>query len=894
MRHLKPNGTKAFRLTRHRRPWAVGLIGIKFAILLIEFTCGMILMTHRHIIRTLVWLTCLGLAILLSPQTAVESREALTQVEDYRLGSHRHFTRILIRLSQDTSYRLLTSSEEPKAVLWIRNATLHPKVQSHVFRDTRLAEIQVAEIKNNVKITFRLKSQDMRVVHFVQRQPDQIVIDLKPKSAVIQQASRKKKTPVLKSRESAAKQVARKKKSQVAQAPSKKPTVKSPRPAPRLTQKKSGKLRLADSEEKLKSGRKDYEKTLKLFQNKNYAEALTAFKRFQKKYRESRFLSNAAYMIAESEYNLSKRDPFPNYERALAAYQYAMRTFPDSQFYDHALFKAASIYEEMDYTLEARTLYEKGMRQNKSSRYNQARETGMGLMLLEEDKLNDAYNTFQILLRRSPQNADAKKGLFQIAQRYYEARDYPKALKIYEDVIRRWPDELKEQPEVNFFIGEIYFNRKKYAEARRYYFDLVNLAPESPNAHRGLNRIGDTYLLEKDGLAALTVFNKSFNLLPGSAESQYAQIRLADAGIRFPGLPVKDLIFDVSPYYHPYRTLEEVSENPQSQEILAEATFSRGSAYYREQRYLEAIEQFKRLLPFEPDSKFHQWAKNYLKLSMVQLIDQYAKQNGHLPLLYAYADYLNLGIGELNRAQTQLQIGESYKAIGLNSEALKFFEKVKFADINGAYTDRLFLDLGEIHLNENRFVEAERVAQTFINTYGDSPRLPEAKIILARALQGQKQYDRSIEIYNQLLDSPGVEIPKIHYLMAEAWFAREDLRNAARAYRKTLDTYDRAIRNPPEYVQSAYYKLGMVLYMQDQPAKSLDALMAGRKLFPGHRLKNWADYLIIDNLDRLQKKDQAETELKTLVAESRDDLLQKAAESHLKVLDWEKRLKELL
>ena len=145
-----------------------------------------------------------------------------------------------------------------------------------------------------------------------------------------------------------------------------------------------------------------------------------------------------------------------------------------------------------------------------------------------------------------------------------------------------------------------------------------------------------------------------------------------------------------------------------------------------------------------------------------------------------------------------------------------------------------------------------------------------------------------------MLDSKSVEAPKIHYLMAETWFAREDLRNAARAYRNTLDSYDRTIRNPPDYVQSAYYKLGMVLSMQGQTEKSLDALMAGRKLFPDHRLKDWADYLIANNLDRLQKKDQAETELKTLVAENRDDLLQKAAQSHLKVIDWEKRLKDLL
>jgi TolA-binding protein len=830
-------------------------------------------MTYQHISRSLVRLTVLSLMILLGPQSAVESREAVTQVENYRLGSHPQSTRITIELSQDTPYRVLTNYPDQKVVLWIRNAVLKPKIQSISFKDKHLDQIQVEEIKNNIKFTLRLKSKSTRLVHSVKHQPEQIVIDLKSKGGIT-------------------KQVARKKKQQTAKTVTKRKLKKASSLASRS--KPIANRFQTDSEQKLKSGQDDYKKALKLFQNKNYVDALDAFQQFQQKYRESPFLANVTYMIAETQHNLAKQDPYPNYEETLAAYQYAMRTYPDSQFYDHALFKTASIYEEMNYTLEARTMYEKGAQKDKSSRYSTARETGLGLMLIEEDKLDEAYETFQTLLRKSPQNADAKKGLFRIAQRYYEAHDFPKALKIFEDVIKRWPDELNEQPEVNFTLGEIHFNRKQYAQARKYYFNLVNLAPESPNAHRGLNRIGDTYLLENNGMPALTVFNKSYSINPASAESQYAQIRLADVGIRFPALPVKDLVFEMSPYYHPYRTYEEIAKHPQSRDILAEATFSRGSAYYREQRYLEAIEQFKRLLPFESDSKFHRWARKYLQLSMVQLIDQYAKQNGHLPVLYAYADYLNLGIGELNRVQTQLQIGESYKAIGLNSEALKFFEKVKFADVNGAYTDRLFLDLGEIHLNENRFKEAERVAQTFINTYKNSPRLPEAKIILARAYLGQKQYDQSIEIFNELLDSKSVEAAKTHYLMAETWFAREDLRNAARAYRRTLDSYDRTIRNPPDYVQSAYYKLGMVLSMQGQTEKSLDALMAGRKLFPDHRLKDWADYLIANNLDRLQKKDQAETELKTLVAENRDDLLQKAAQSHLKVIDWEKRLKDLL
>jgi len=839
-------------------------------------------MKQTHTWRKWIWLT--GLALLLGPLTEVDSRETVAQVEGYRLGSHTQSTRVIIQLNQKAPYRVLTQEENGKVVVWIRRATLKPGVDSQSFKDRYLGAVQVQEIQKNVKFTLQLKDKTLSPVHFIRHRPEQIVIDLKPKTATSKQAVAQPKKPQI-----ASKPIASLKKTAKTENVSQPQSKSSKASAPIVD--RPGKT---DRESILKSGTRDYERALKLFQNKNYLEALRALEKFRTQYRESRFRGNAAYMIAESHYNLARQSPYPDYEQALAAYLYALRTYPDSNFYDHALFKAASIYEAMNYTLEAKSLYERGLKEDHSRRYRTAREIGLGNMLLAAGKLEEAYRTFQSILRRFPKNAEAKEGLFKIAAHYYGARDYPKALKIFEDVVKRWPDELNEQPEVNFLIGEIYFNRKQYAKARRFYFNLVNLAPDSPNAHRGLNRIGDTYLLEANGMAALTVFNKSYNLNAGTAESQYAQIRLGDVGMRFPGLPVKDIVAGVSPYYHPYRAFDEVSRHPQTREILAEATFSLGSAYYREQRYLEAVEQFKRLLPFETESKFHQWGKKYVQLSIVRLIDQYARQNGHLPALYAYADYLSLNLGEINRVQTQLQIGESYKAIGLYSEALKFFEKVKFSDVNGAFTGRLFLNLGEVHLNENRFTEAERVALTFINNHSGHPRLPDAQIILARAYRGQKRFEQAIEVYTGMLDSPRTEIPRVHYLMAETWFAKNDLTRAADAYRKTLDLYDRSIRNPPDYVQSAYYKLGMVLYMKGKTAESLDALLAGRKLFPEHRLRGWADYLIVDNLDRLQKKDQAEKELKSLVAENRDDLLVKAGQSHLKVIDWEKRLKELL
>ena len=155
-------------------------------------------MTYQPISRSLVRLTVLSLMILLGPQSAVESREAITQVENYRLGSHPQSTRIIIELSQDTPYRVLTNYPDQKVVLWIRNAALKPKVQSISFKDKHLDQIQVDEIKNNVKFTLRLKTKNTRLVHSVKHQPEQIVIDLKSKDGVTKQVARKKKQQIAK------------------------------------------------------------------------------------------------------------------------------------------------------------------------------------------------------------------------------------------------------------------------------------------------------------------------------------------------------------------------------------------------------------------------------------------------------------------------------------------------------------------------------------------------------------------------------------------------------------------------------------------------------------------------------------------------------------------------
>lgn len=826
-----------------------------------------------------------GLAQAPSTEAAIGLNLAL--VETVRLEkTHPEFTRVVIQLNRHSSYRVIPDLANKRIALFIRKSQLHPEVRSQTYQEPNLERIDIREIGNNVKLTLNYKNPNTRIVHFIKHHPDQIILDLKGDRGEILMAG--KKTAVKKSSPALSKKVRHNRSSQKSGVPG-------------LSAEKIRQAIRADQENKFKSGGKDYEKALLLFQRKNYFEAFQALESFNRKYPESRYRANATYLIAEAKYNLAVQEPVPQLEGALETYQYAMRQYPKSSFYDHALLKISSIFEAMDYTLEAKTLYLEGLRRNKRSRYIPARQLGLAKMLFKEEKIDEAYQAFKMILKKSPSAVEARVGVYRIAQWYFDRGDHKAALPIYEDAVNRWPDQLSQRPQTNFYIGEIYFSAKRWGRAREYYFNLVNLDPESTTAHKALNRIGDSYLLEdpgqtpQPGQAALSVFDKSYRNAPGSDESQYAKIRLADIGLRYPTLPVRDLIFEIPPFIDPYKAYREVFQESQSRDILSEVTLSRGSAYYQEQRYLEAVDEFKKLLSWAPDTRFYRSAQNFIRLSVTNLIDQYAKQQGYLPILYAYGDYVGLGIGDLQNIKTRLQIGESYMAIGIYSEALEFFETVKLKDLNGAYTDRLFLNLGQIHLNESKFQEAERVAKTFLNTFPESPRVPEALLILADAYQGQKQFGDSIRTYRTILSEHNFKISLVHYRLAETHFAQGNLRQSTRAHRKAIDTYDRKIRNLPEFIQTAYYKLGILLHMQGKFKGSLDALQAGRKLFPDHALRDWADFLIADNLEKLNRKDEALKEWHQLVkSDSPENLIQQAAESRLKVIDWEKNLKALL
>ncbi len=514
------------------------------------------------------------LALIVGPWASFASAQDVgglfapdSTIKRLRIGPHPEYTRILIDLSKPTTYQVKADFLKKLIVLEFPNVAAGPDLHSRRFSDKNLEKISVENLGDVVRLSLTLQNANTRFFHHLNMDPPQVVLDLEGRSTEMGKISTRKG--------SKAKQPQKQAETKPVEAEQKAAPF-----IPGINQQQIKNIVEQHETSKDKDGWEDYQKALTLFQLRDYRGSTKLFVQFIKDHPESKYLDHIYYLNAEAEFNaVFTTEENPIYEHALEAYKQAVRRFPKSRFFDHALHKLAFIYDRMNYVLEARTLYNEGIKRNSRSLYNEAREGGLASMLMKVGQYKEAYEAFEKLLKKAPKDPNAKIALFDIADHFYEIKDYDQAIKVYEEATKRWPDVLAERPEIDYHMAEIYYARRQFPMARKHYFDLVNLNPTLPIAHQAINRIGDSYLLEGKEMDALSVFDESSKRNPGKPDSQYGTIRMADIGVKNPGLPVQDIVFKVDPYFNPFKTYEKIEKDAKSVDILAEVTLSKGIAY---------------------------------------------------------------------------------------------------------------------------------------------------------------------------------------------------------------------------------------------------------------------------------------------------------------------------
>lgn len=359
------------------------------------------------------------------------------------------------------------------------------------------------------------------------------------------------------------------------------------------------------------------------------------------------------------------------------AFYEASRLETDKELQELAWFNYAKLSLEPPFQNEAVGVLSKFIETYPNSRYGDEAKGYLGEALLQAKKYADAIPVIESIKNKT----DKIKTTYQQICFFYASellRQDPAAARIYFEKARTYPMDGQLDAQVSFWMGELYFNEGKIAQAQEQWekFLYHAQAPETPVYLDGIYNLGYVYFTEKDYARALSRFKtytekESYG---GEKRTKYldGMTRLADC-------------------------------------------------YYITKNFSKAIEAYSYVTSKEAANSDYAW----FQIGMIH------GQNGkkeekivtmkRIPSLYPNSEYVDDALFQI----ALVELGrENY------TEALRGFSFLLEDYPNGIYAKRSYLNRGLVYHNLKRDEEALADLKTVVKNYPKSTETEEALVIM--------------------------------------------------------------------------------------------------------------------------------------------------------------------
>ncbi len=288
-------------------------------------------------------------------------------------------------------------------------------------------------------------------------------------------------------------------------------------------------------------------------------------------------------------------------------------------------------------------------------------------------------------------------------------------VEAYDNYIRLFPNG-EYTPEFLAAAGAIYYNHKKFAEAKVYYQTLVKRFPGAEEKNLAMSSIMDSYFalgkFQDSEIIAKKIIDD-----PAASEEQrkFAEQRMAQAIFKN-----AEYLKDQGDYFAAANEFLRVyKEAPYDDRLVQAALNNSGLNFQKAKDWVRAISTFDTLVVKYPDSKYTMGAllsiadgykelEQYAKAAETyeRIFDKYPESKDAEPSLYN-ASYYYVKAEDWNNA---IRINDKYIATYPNSAA----------------SIDLYFDKAKYYLKLDNMVEANRVYEEFAQKYPDDPRTIEA------------------------------------------------------------------------------------------------------------------------------------------------------------------------
>ncbi len=381
----------------------------------------------------------------------------------------------------------------------------------------------------------------------------------------------------------------------------------------------------------------------------------------------------------------------------------------------------------------------------------------------QQKEYNEAYGIFNSLSEGN--DSIAVKSFFWKAESKRYAGQEAEAFNIYKEFLVKYPNSDLEYG-VQYLIGVVYFNGKKYDLAEKFLQSALE-APDQSIKAKAFALMGEIKIEQKKYSEAIRNFKSGLALqnVPPDLQKR-ALLGLGTAN------------FYLKNYDDAISNLLKLSKEDKSFESN-KVNFFLGENYFNLGQYTDALKRYNLVSSSDPELyslalygraycyynlgdyenaalKFSEFIKKYPNNSRIvdaqlRLADSYYGTKNFTSASAVYKDLFNFGKSSLSDPNTYYQYAQTLYKSGNTTEAINEFRNLQRKFPGSEYADKSLYIVGWIYFQQNNYNEAIDNYRNVLYQYPSSSLGPIIYYSIGDAYFNLAEYDSAIASYQKVM-----------------------------------------------------------------------------------------------------------------------------------------------
>jgi TolA-binding protein len=389
-----------------------------------------------------------------------------------------------------------------------------------------------------------------------------------------------------------------------------------------------------------------------------------------------------------------------------------------------------------------------------------------GAELFNKEEYANAVLSFEKSLRYPKDPNYVALSSFWAGEAYSIGRRFADAIRHYQKVIELGSAVDRElQVKTRYGLGYAFYNTKEYDRALFNFQEFVNRGNRStPNHADGLIRLADCYYIGKKYSEALENYSKARNI--GSPDNDYV---LLQSGI----------ISGIQQKYSEARTqLATLIQSYPKSQYRDEAFFQRAQFEIEQGNTQAAVDGLTQLIAQHNTSKFLPNAYMRRAASYFNL-KQYDKSAAD------YAAILKQFPTHPLAQEVLIPLQDALNAAGKSGDFDQYLAIAKKANPGNKALESVEFETGRNQYFDQQYQRAITSLTSFVNSYPESSRVPEAKYYIAESHYRQRDMAKALPIYIELRQDPNFSFAsRVEGRVAEIVFRQGQYADAVASFKR--------------------------------------------------------------------------------------------------------------